>query len=208
MTRLLIGILLLFFSVACDRNKTPEGVIARKEMVPLLYDFHLAEGYLSSLPIDSNRLLARQYYTAVFEKYHTDSTHFNRSLRYYSKKPAVLDQIYGEVQERLQALQTKEQAVVDAKMRKIFIADSLRNVRVTDSLNRIKADSVTISLTKNILVAPSGDSLKAKVWSLEMDKALVKRTFGLRGSDDEVLRLLHPIEASPKPVKLDSLKRK
>jgi len=209
MSRLLTGIFALILLVACNNNKLPAGIVEQKTMVPLLCDFHLAEGYLSSLPIDSSRMLATNYYAAVFKKYHTDSASFNKSLIYYSRKPEILDQFYIEVQKKLEKMQTDEQAIIDAKMRKIYVADSVKNALVTDSLNKITADSVNLRLSKSLFYWKNADSIKfkPKSWSLPLYEALVKRSLKLKGSDDEVNRLLlEPLDSIAKRKAADSVK--
>lgn len=210
MTRLLIAILSVFLLVACNKEKLPEGVIAQKKMVPLLCDFHLAEGYLTSLPMDSSRLLAKNYYASIFKKYDTDSAGFNKSLVFYSKKPGLLNQIYAEVQKKLQQYQTDEQAKIDAKMRKVYVADSIKSASVRDSLHAIKTDSVNFELTEKLLYWKDADSskLKLKPWSLPLEKALVKRMLYVPEGNNELSTLLIPIDSSAKSKSTDSLKMK
>lgn len=210
MTRLLIVILSVFLLVACNKEKVPEGIIARKKMVPLLCDFHLAEGYLSSLPIDSSRLLTKNYYASIFKKYNTDSAGFNKSLVFYSKDPRVLSEIYGEVQKRLQQYQTDEQAKIDAKMRKVFVADSIKSALVRDSLDKIKGDSLNFRMTKNLLYWKHADSvkLKPKPWSLPLEKALVRSLLHISKSNDELAKLLTPVDSTRKLRAADSTKVK
>uniref|UniRef100_F4CAJ7 DUF4296 domain-containing protein n=1 Tax=Sphingobacterium sp. (strain 21) TaxID=743722 RepID=F4CAJ7_SPHS2 len=210
MTRLLIVILSVFLLAACNKEKVPEGVIAQKKMVPLLCDFHLAEGYLSSLPMDSSRLLAKNYYASIFKKYDTDSAGFNKSLVFYSKDPGLLNQIYAEVQKRLQQYQKDEQAKIDAKMRKVFVADSLKSASIKDSLDKIKADSVNFQLTKNLLYRKDTDSAnrKSETWSLPLEKALVKRILYIPNGNSELSKLLLPIDSIKKSKPADSLKIK
>ncbi|GAA4792408.1 hypothetical protein GCM10023231_20650 [Olivibacter ginsenosidimutans] len=210
MSRLIIGIFALALWIACEGNKVPKDIIPQKQMLPLLCDFHLAEGYISSLPIDSSRLLANRYYASVFKKYHTDSAGFHKSLLYYSKQPGVLDQLYIDVQKKLQQMQKDEQALIDAKMRKIFVADSIKNAHVKDSLNKIKSDSVNLRLSKSLFYWKNADSIKfkPKSWSLPLYEALVKRSLRLQGSDDEVNRLLmEPLDSIAKQRAADSVKR-
>lgn len=209
MSRLLIGFLVLILLAACSTDKKPPGIVERKNMVSLLSDFHLAEGYISSLPQDSARLMANNYYAAVFSKHGTDSVGFNKSLIYYSKDPTVLNQIYTEVQQRLQRMQTDEQAIVDAKMRKIYLADSVKSAFVRDSLNKIKTDSINYKLTKNLVYWKNKDSIKLKPapWSLKLHEALVKRTFKTNGNIDQLKSLLFPADSLKNVKQVDSLKK-
>lgn len=205
MSRLLIGFLVLILLATCNTDKKPPGIVDRKRMVPLLSDFHLAEGYLSSLPQDSSRLMANNYYASVFSKYGTDSIGFNKSLVYYSKDPTVLNQIYTEVQQRLQQMQKDQQALVDAKMRKIYVVDSIRGAFVRDSLNTIKMDSINYKLTENLMYWKHKDSVKLKPapWSLKVHEALVGRVFKVNGNIDQLKRSLFPVDSLKNVKKVD-----
>jgi len=209
MSRLLIGIFALILFATCNNNRLPEGVVAKKQMVGLLRDFHLTEGYLASLPLDSSKLLANRYYAAVFQKYHTDSAGFNKSLLYYAKYPQVLDEFYIEVQKQLQDVQGAEQAIIDAKARQIFVADSIRNVAVRDSLYQVQSDSLRLKLARRLFYLNDTDSarVKPKVWSLPLYKAMVKRVFEIEGSNEEVKRLLLAPDTT-KSVAKDSLSQR
>ncbi len=183
--------------VACNKEEVPDGVIAKKQLVPLLCDFHLAEGYISSLPMDSSRLMAKNYYASVFKKYNTDSAGFHKTLIFYSRKPGELNQIYAEVQRRLQQYQTREQAIVDAKMKEAFVADSIQNASVRDSVDKIQSDSLNLQLTKHLLYWKNADStqLKPKPWSLPLENALVKRWLYIPDGNNELTELLMPVDS-------------
>jgi len=194
MSRLFIGILFLLSIASCQKETLPKGVVPQKLMVPLLFDFHLAEGYISSLPLDSSRLMARNYYHAVFKKYGTDSARFHQSLMYYSKQPGVMNQIYTEVQKRLQTLQQTEQAKLDSANRKVFLADSLRSAQVKDSIFRLATDSLYFKLSKYLIYRPKpGDSsVRRQAWSLPVYEAWVGSMLFIKGKTEEVNRLLSP----------------
>lgn len=209
MSRLLIGFIALILLAACNKDRTPADIVSQKEMVSLLSDFHLAEGYIYALPQDSSRLLANKYYQAVFEKYGIDSTVFHKSLIYYSQDPQILNNIYTQVQQQLQQMQTAEQRIMDTKTRKVYVADSIKNVAVRDSLRQIKADSLDWRLSKNLLFWKDGDSLalQPKPWSREAYQALIARVFRIQGSHEKLEGLLAQ-DTVLQSTSLDSLKNK
>lgn len=53
MKRLVPFFLTLIFLIACRRNKVPDGILQRNEMVSVLIDVHLVGGYLFSFAQDS-----------------------------------------------------------------------------------------------------------------------------------------------------------
>ncbi len=159
---------MLIFLAACGKERVPDEVIAQKAMVPLLIDFHLAEGYLTTLPLDSLRMVSNSYYEAVFDRHHTDSATFHQSLRYYSARPQLLNAMYKEVQTALEAGQRIEQDKVDARMQLVYQADSVRNAYRQDSIMRSVRDSTDLKRMQTMLFwkHPDSSSLKPAPWSL------------------------------------------
>ena len=157
MKRLVPFFLTLIFLIACRRNKVPDGILQRNEMVSVLIDVHLVGGYLFSFAQDSASLvqqsenLKRQktflkpggihfkqqsdrleqqvdsvkaqsvkqqadiFYNAVYKKHHTSKTQFEESLRYYSKQPKLLDDMYSQVSLDLEKKQKQEAAILNRK---------------------------------------------------------------------------------------------
>jgi hypothetical protein len=105
MKRLIPGFFLLIFVAACAREHVPEGIIDNAKMVSVLTDIHLVDSYVSSAAYDTTTQPAKNYYKVVYEKYKIDSVKFQKSLRYYSRQPELLDTMYYQV---LQELERKE----------------------------------------------------------------------------------------------------
>jgi Domain of unknown function (DUF4296) len=94
--------LLLFFGLAllaaCNPDATPKEIIEHKKMAAVLTDIHLIDSYISRLPqTDTLRQKAPLYYNAVYKKYQTSKSQFDKSLKYYSERPKLLDSIYSQV---------------------------------------------------------------------------------------------------------------
>ena len=106
--------LILFFFVsifvtACRDGRAPEGVIENTKMISLLTDIHLIDSYFSSSGrYDSTSQPVNNYYRVVFKKYDTDSVQFQKSLRYYSANPDVLDTMYHQVLQKINRLEKIE----------------------------------------------------------------------------------------------------
>lgn len=151
MRRFLGGILGLLLFMACQ--DTPDGIIPQKQMANVLTDLHLIEGYLVSIPHDSMRQVARQYYQSLYDKYGTDSVGLYNSIEYYSNDPAVLNNMYKTVEYRLQKLEKEEQDKSEAIIRAQFVADSVRNAHVMDSIRRVTTDSARLKWSRTLLLA-------------------------------------------------------
>lgn len=180
------GFIAFIFFVAC-RQERPEGIIPQEAMVPLLADFHLAEGYLSTLPLDSSRLMANSFYASVFERHQTDSAQLQQSLIYYSERPQVLNSIYDNVQAELQAGQGREQEIMDVRMRKVYVADSTKNAAKNDSIYFRRQDSLKASEVKHMVFWKHPDSaqLKPKAWSRSAHEHWMNRFFYFVKTGDE-----------------------
>jgi len=138
-----ILILSVFFA-ACTSNtifEKPKNLIPKEQMVDLLTDIFLADGGDNIKNIHLQRSV--NYFPLVFEKYQIDTTRFKESNFYYTSRIDDYDEILAKVDERLKAL--KEQ----------FDAE----VKLNDSLDRIKRDSLRLSRIKS----PRKDALKPNI---------------------------------------------
>jgi hypothetical protein len=91
-------IFLLFFIIfGCGKNATPSGILDEDRMVEILIDIHLAEGLVSTFPInyDSSRALYPFLEQRVFEKHQLSDTVFMESLQYYLRDPKKMDRLYA-----------------------------------------------------------------------------------------------------------------
>jgi len=97
--------LVLLVLTACSSKQTPTDIIPKDRMTYLLTDLHVVDGSLYSAPQmpDSLYKYSMGAYTAVFQKYHTDSVQFKKSFTYYTANPDQLDEIYDNVLKIVQA---------------------------------------------------------------------------------------------------------
>lgn len=96
---------LLFLSACSSKEKTPDGIIKKDQMVGLLTDIHIVNGTLYMVPQmpDSLYKYGMGKYLTVFKKHHTDTTMFKKSVMYYASKPDELEKMYQQVMTNLQA---------------------------------------------------------------------------------------------------------
>jgi hypothetical protein len=162
MKRFLGTILVIIFFAACGKSR-PKGIFSEKKMTDILFDIHLAEGYISSLPVDSLKEKKTNYYLSIYQKYNTDSTQVKENLEYYAEHPQDLQDIYAEISKRLQSTEEGLNKRVEEKRISAFKLDSIRMQRTTDSLNLFKRDSLLHFNGGRDLFIHSKDSLKSSV---------------------------------------------
>ena len=103
-------ILLVIFLFSCDSgNKTPDYVISHDDMVNIIIDIHLTDGLLTHNKV--RRKLAKKdtlnYYDAILNNYGYTRADFDTSVYFYSKNINEYDNIYDEVLNRLNEMETK-----------------------------------------------------------------------------------------------------
>ena len=117
MKRLQLFIIPLLLLTACQKNKLPEGVLDEQRMINVLADLSVIDGYMSSLMYtDTLRIEGRSYYATVYKNHNISKEVFDKSLKYYSNQPVLLDSMYSKVTRKLEAkerflnkIQMKEQ---------------------------------------------------------------------------------------------------
>lgn len=102
-------ILILVFTISCIKSdKVPDYVIPKEDMINIIRDIHLTDGMLTVS--DIRRDLAREdtvnYYDAIFESYGYKRADFDTSIYYYSKEINTFDEIYKEVLNQLNEMET------------------------------------------------------------------------------------------------------
>ncbi len=102
---LLLPFLLLLFS--CEKKERPEDILDKNMMVSVLIDIHLAEGFVSTFPInyDSSRTLYILFENEVFKKHQLQDSVFHRSLEYYLARPRIMDRVYGRIIDSLNVIE-------------------------------------------------------------------------------------------------------
>jgi hypothetical protein len=118
MTRLILLFFVLTFFASCDFLGTPAGIIPKDKMISVLTDIQVVDAYVSALPNDSIKNQKIDFYQSVFNKYDTDSVQFKKSMEFYAKDPAKMQQMYEIIHTALDTLQSKvalEDKAVDVK---------------------------------------------------------------------------------------------
>ena len=108
MKRLIHGFFILIFVTSCQRSNVPDGIIDMGKMISVLTDVHVVDSYVSTAAYDTTTLPAKDYYKVVYKKYQIDSLKFQKSLRYYSNQPELLDTMYYQVLRKLEKIEQLE----------------------------------------------------------------------------------------------------
>lgn len=104
---LILGFL---FLTACSREKVPADILNQQQMIKLMADLHTMDGYMSSmLYTDSIRRKSKNLYATIYSNHNTTEKLYDKSLRYYSMKPVLLDSMYSRVESILTEKERKIQ---------------------------------------------------------------------------------------------------
>ena len=104
MKRLYFLLLPLLILTSCNQSKLPEGVLDEQRMINVLADLSVIDGYMSSLMYtDTLRIEGRSYYATVYKNHNISKEVFDKSLKYYSNQPVLLDSMYSKVTRKLEA---------------------------------------------------------------------------------------------------------
>ena len=130
----LVFILAFLLIVSCESKvnyEKPENLIPRDTMIDLLYEMHLAVG--TSNLRNKNSEKDRNYLSLVYEKYDIDSTRFAISNIYYTSQAVEYEEMFEEVERRLEILhqkyETERDSAINASKRKERLPlDSLKRV--------------------------------------------------------------------------------
>ncbi|MBO4451709.1 MAG: DUF4296 domain-containing protein [Bacteroidaceae bacterium] len=98
---MMIGILL-----SCEQK--PDGLLSKREMEDVLYDYHIAQYMAANLPYEE-RYQSYLYIDAVFEKHGITEAQFDSSLVYYNRHTDQIRDIYEHVQRKLENYDSKLQ---------------------------------------------------------------------------------------------------
>ena len=115
----------------------PEDLIGKEEMIDLLYDMHVVIGTsnIKNVHLEKNR----NYMSLVYKKYGIDSSRFASSNLYYTSNIVEYEEIYEEVERRLDTLKRFHQAIMD----------SISAEQTTDKNRAIQIKKDSLQKTRN-----------------------------------------------------------
>jgi len=94
--------LLFLFLYSCTQHEQKfqkSELIPAKDLVPVLYDLHLADGLLSISEIrkDYNDMDSLGQYVSILKSHGYSLEQLNNTIEYYSSDPETLNEIYEKV---------------------------------------------------------------------------------------------------------------
>lgn len=111
----LVTLILIFLMIGCQQDKVnynkPVDLIPKAEMIDIIYDMHLA---VSASNLKDINLDKRNYMSLVYEKYNVDSTRFANSNLYYTSRIQEYEEMFEEVERRLDTLTKVYREKVDS----------------------------------------------------------------------------------------------
>jgi hypothetical protein len=148
----ILPVIILLFIAGC-KNGVPKNYIQPDEMSKILFDIHMVDSYLNTIPYpDSSKKVGASYYKGIYKKFDIDSALYTRSMNYYADHPDELSEIYKTVTSELTKQKTsivKADSLVTVKLKKAAALklkkDSLKTL---DSMKRFPAFKKKILLKK------------------------------------------------------------
>lgn len=132
----------------------PNDIIPEEQMIGVLVDMHLIEGGKVGRKMMGDTLVVDEYFYKVYKKHEIDKSLFDKSFKFYSGHPKLMDVLYEKVIEELNHKQKSAPKWNDKKgERNSLERKDTNSVSKTDSLN-ISKDSLK-TVVKDSLVVDS-----------------------------------------------------
>lgn len=106
MRKILVFIILISCFTSC--NDKHNLIVSKSKMEQVLYDYHVVQALISSLPLDE-RYKAEMYMGAVYEKNEITKAQFDSSMVYYNRHAEDLKDIYDNLYDRFALMNEKIQ---------------------------------------------------------------------------------------------------
>ncbi|MBO7495624.1 MAG: DUF4296 domain-containing protein [Salinivirgaceae bacterium] len=96
-------------AMSCTHEEGDRPEISRNELVEVLYDIHLADGYLSysGSRIERDRDKIEGVYGYVLSKHNITPRQFRNTMKYYSRHLEDYEKLYNKVIEKLTRYETE-----------------------------------------------------------------------------------------------------
>lgn len=104
---LLVGGLL-----ACDGDASPpDDLIPQEKMAEILTEIHVAEARVTNMQLksqDSSIFVYDELQKMIWKKNKVDTSLYHSSYTYYTSHPALLNEIYDQVEKKLEVREKKK----------------------------------------------------------------------------------------------------
>ena len=103
------------FFTACSSDKVPSDILNQQQMILVMADLHTMDGYMSSmLYSDSIKRESKNFYATIYKSHKTTEKLYDKSLKYYSMDPVLLDSMYS----RVESILTEKERKIQNKLTK------------------------------------------------------------------------------------------
>lgn len=167
MKRLLLLFFIIIFLNACKSDDRPEGVLGKDEMIEVLTNVHLADGYASALYTDSSRNKIAAMYQSIYKKYNTDSVGIRRSLEYYSRNPAELKTMYETIVKDLESLEKEQRQIEEKRLQEEQDKYNREQQRLALEVKRRRDSLRNDSLNKQYIRIDTFKVIPVKRWTFQ-----------------------------------------
>lgn len=160
--RRLIWVLATVIMLFGCKSKIPKDIIVPDKMQKILYDIHVADGYVSTILLpDSSKKVAAAYYKGIYKKFEIDSAQYNKSMEYYYAHPKDLDKIYKNISKTLESQKKKLEKV-----------DSLQKAKI----EKLRVEKEKLKKTKDSLEKAPAKLKEEKTDKAKAEKEKLKKT--------------------------------
>jgi hypothetical protein len=110
----LITLLISACGKAPEKKRVPKDIVQSDKLPSLLADIYMVDGAANVKRFGENGLIidAAGFYEKEFKKHGVTKAEFENTLRYYSRHPKELDEIYTEAINILSERLAKEKAAI------------------------------------------------------------------------------------------------
>ena len=100
-------VLFFLLTIVSCKPGVPREYLQPDELTDILYDYHLADGIVSTVQSDDTIAL-RTYYASILRKHGVSQADFDSTLVYYTRHTQLLDDVYKTLADRIDAESVSE----------------------------------------------------------------------------------------------------
>ncbi|MBR9999246.1 MAG: DUF4296 domain-containing protein [Cyclobacteriaceae bacterium] len=103
MKKLLAFCFLILLSGCVEKDKIPDNIMSKQEMVDFLIDLHIVEARISlaRFPNDSIKLFFPEIEDSLYRKHQVTDSLYKKSYQYYLQHISLMEEIYSAVVDSL-----------------------------------------------------------------------------------------------------------
>lgn len=158
MKKILLLLMLLLSFVSCKEEVVakPDRLIAKDQMIDIMYDLAVLEGikYQNPSSLDSNQINSATY---IYKKYKIDSTQLAQSNVYYTSDYVEYKSMYDTLVKRIERKKSLLDSIIQKEKKAKSIKDAIKTKKAKaavkkDSLLNIKRVPIQEETTKRVVL--------------------------------------------------------